>query len=56
MRTQYISRKFLQNNLGLIMTYQRYMHALWVLRNYPEVKYYYVDKKTGEFKPSRREK
>ena len=54
MRTQYISRKFLQNNLGLILSYRGYCNAIWLLRNYPECKYYYVDKKTGEFKPSNR--
>ena len=56
MRTIYISKKSLLNGLGLTPSYRTYCNVLWFLRYYPEVKYFYIDKKTGTLKPSKRKK
>ena len=56
-RTIYISKKWLNNNASIIYSdYKNYVNTLWFLRNYPEVKYFYIDKKTGTLKPSKRKK
>ena len=56
-RTIYISKKWLNKNLFIICSsYRDRVNTFYFLRNYPEVKYFYIDKKTGVLKPSKRKK